>query len=65
MSRKAAWTTGTVLVMMIVCALLVKLVDSMVQIDDDQGLLMVFLGSVCGLIGLISLRMYRKGTRGR
>ena len=51
--------------MMIVCALLVKLVDSMVQIDDDQGLLMVFLGGVCGLIGLISLRMYRKGTRDR
>ncbi len=65
MSRKAAWTAVTVLVMLIVCALLVKLVDGMVQIDDDQGLLMVFLGGVCGLIGLTSSRLYRKGTRDR
>ena len=65
MSRKAAWTAVTVLVMLIVCVLLVKLVDSMVQIDDDLGLLMVFLGGVCGLIALISIRLYRKRTRDR
>lgn len=60
MKRKAVWTLMTLSVMLVLSLLLIKLVDSMVQIDDDMGLLLVFLAAVNAAAALISHRLYKK-----
>ncbi len=58
--RKALWTIATVLFMLALSLLLVKLVDGMVQIDDDVPVLLVFLAAVNGAAGTASVKLYRK-----
>ena len=54
------WIWLILAVMLAVSALIVWLVDAVVQIDGDFGALIGLLIVVNGLIGLLALRLYKR-----
>ena len=62
MKRKALWTGLTLAFMLVLSLFLIKLVDGMVQIDDDIGLLLILLVFVNAAAGWVSVKLYRRGA---
>lgn len=62
MKRKVLWTGLTLIFMLALSLLLAKLVDGMVQIDDDIGILLVFLSAVNAAAGTVSAKLFQRGA---
>ena len=59
MMKKAVCLLSTLAVMLIVSRFIVRIVDAAVQIDDDIGILLLFLLFVNAAIGWIGYKLYR------
>ena len=58
--KKRLFVIATLLIMLIVSFVLVKIIDGMVQIDNDYLMLGIFLAVVNLTIGLVSYLIYRR-----
>lgn len=57
--KKNFFVISTIIVMLIVSRAIVRIIDAMVQIDNDIVLLVVLLTVVNLIIGLISFKVYK------
>jgi len=58
--KKILHIAVTVVIMLAVSRFIVRIVDATVQIDDDIGLLLMLVAAVDIVIGLVSVRIYRR-----
>ncbi len=57
--KKTVFLVSTIALMLIVSRFIVRIVDATVQIDNDVGVLLLFLILVNAVIGLVSYKLYR------
>lgn len=57
--KKTVFLVSTIALMLIVSRFIVRIVDATVQIDNDVGVLLLFLVLVNAVIGLVSYKLYR------
>ncbi len=62
-NKKTVYIVTTVVIMLIVSRFVVRIIDATVQIDDDIGLLIVFLIVLNSIIGALSYLLYKKSLR--
>ena len=61
--KKTVYIVVTALIMLIVSRFMVRIVDATVGIDQDYGILVLFLILVNSLIGFAGYRCYRRSGR--
>ena len=61
--KKLTYILSTVFIMLVISGLIIRIIDAAVQIDDDIGILILFLVILNSVIGFLSYTLYKKISR--
>ena len=61
--KKLAYILSTVFIMLVISGFIIRIIDAAVQIDDDIGILILFLVILNSVIGFLSYTLYKKISR--
>lgn len=61
--KKLAYIISTVFFMLVISGFIIRIIDAAVQIDDDIGILILFLVILNSVIGFLSYTLYKKISR--
>ena len=61
--KKLAYIISTVFIMLVISGFIIRIIDAAVQIDDDIGILILFLVILNSVIGFLSYTLYKKISR--
>ena len=61
--KKLTYILSTVLIMLVLSRFIIRIIDATVQIDDDIGILILFLIILNSTIAFLSYKLYKKKTK--
>ena len=61
--KKLTYILSTVFIMLVISGFIIRIIDAAVQIDDDIGILILFLVILNSVIGFLSYTLYKKISR--